>query len=212
MGGHPHSNLAVKNKRVKVMPFEETDVTFVVPNLIDSVQMRAIFDEALMQQIETDDGEIDRKPKEDLLVNHLILEAINSHKTKLAKANPSAGGGDKPKSNRGKCPFCKASRLSNGCVCNYHLVYAYKMTDQKEKPLQLVSKSKQRGGPARLLSTPLSWHAETRTRKGRENPEFFRLRDGFQESSSKQELDKLQPRFGILAISPNDMYFLEEDP
>jgi hypothetical protein len=44
-----HTNIAVKNKRQKVAQKEEMIVTFVVPNDIDSKQMRIIFEEVLMQ-------------------------------------------------------------------------------------------------------------------------------------------------------------------
>ncbi len=140
-----HTNIAVKNKRQKVAQKEEMIVTFVVPNDIDSKQMRIIFEEVLMQQqSETDLGEdFDRKPKEDHLVKYLILEAINKHKASITKDNAN---GEKPKINRGKCPFCKAnlSGKDRVCVCNYHLVYAYKMTDERRQP-QSATNSKQRG-------------------------------------------------------------------
>lgn len=168
-------------KRAKAS-LETSYVTLVVPNLVDSVQIRAIFDEAVTYEGEDEEEEIEKNPSEDLLLNHILLETINTHKTNLA--NKKNTSGETKKIPRGKCPFCRNSRLKDKldplrCICNYHLVYAYKMQD--EKPLRIITKSKQRGGPARLLHTPLSWHTETKTKRGYNQPQFFRLRDGYRE-------------------------------
>lgn len=63
---------------------ETSYVTFVVPNLVDSVQIRAIFDEAVTYEGDDEDEEVEKKPSEDLLVNHILLEIINNHKMELA--------------------------------------------------------------------------------------------------------------------------------
>ena len=145
---------ADNQKRLRVKN-EQSYVTLIVPNLVDSVQIRAIFDEAVTFDSEDDDEEVEKKTEEDLLVNHILLETINSSvKSKTGKDKVNL---------RGKCPFCRNSRikdkteaLAKRCMCSYHLVYAFKM--KSERPLKVVSKSKQRGGSARLLSTPQTWH------------------------------------------------------
>mmetsp|Transcript_16805 Transcript_16805/g.19964 ORF Transcript_16805/g.19964 Transcript_16805/m.19964 type:complete len:91 (+) Transcript_16805:1902-2174(+) len=61
----------------------------------------------------------------------------------------------------GNCPFCKKLRIvdkieQRKCKCEYHIAYAYKL--DVEATLKLVTKSRQRGGPCRLLSSEKDEH------------------------------------------------------
>ena len=62
------------NRRKPVI--ERLFVTFVVPNLVDSVKMREIFDGAVIQaQAEADEDQV-VTADEDLLLNYALLEKI----------------------------------------------------------------------------------------------------------------------------------------
>ena len=65
--------------------------------------------------------------------------------------------------NKNNCQFCYKPFEANShddnpryCNCDYHIVYAYRMRD--DKALKICQNSKQRGGASRLLSTDLNMH------------------------------------------------------
>lgn len=50
------------------------------------------------------------------------------------------------------CPFCGEIRNKRDCECDYHISYCFMINDHA-KQLSRISKSTQRGGTVRLLST-----------------------------------------------------------
>ena len=125
--------------------------------------MREIFYEAILQQSTEVEEDIDRQAHEDMLTNFAILNNIDKHIESLKKNQPE---GAKERTDRFKCPICRTGHLKDEVLnCKYHLAFAYKMNH--EDPLVIVTKSKQRGGPSRLLGTELSWHLHSTERKGK---------------------------------------------
>ena len=57
-----------------------------------------------------------------------------------------------------RCPLCYANRVTKDCKCPQYMTYAY--MHNKGRTLRILNKSKQRGGPSRLLSTSLNEHLE----------------------------------------------------
>lgn len=85
-----HPDIGVKrggriNRRKPVI--ERLFVTFVVPNLVDSVKMRTILDGAVIQAQAEADEDQEVKADEDLLLNYALLEKI------LEAAPPDKRGG-----------------------------------------------------------------------------------------------------------------------
>ena len=193
------------NRRKPVI--ERLFVTFVVPNLVDSVKMRTILDGAVIQAQAEAEEDQEVKADEDLLLNYALLE-------KILDAAPAdkRGGGNAIK--KGTCPLCHKSRLivddrdPKKCDCDYHVVYAYRM--RQERALKVATKSKQRGGPARVLQTPVRQHL-VKTSDG----EYVNLRRGYAEKIREKDdtaAEPLQPQFGLLLISPQALYFCQEQP
>lgn len=105
---------------------------------------------------------------------------------------------------QGCCPFCAKLRIFEGagirkCTCDYFTAYAFKI--EAEQTLKLITKSKHRGGPARLLTTSMKSHCDN-------------LQEGF--ADNKQlEVEKskfCEADLGILLVSHTGLYFFKEDP
>ena len=114
------------------------------------------------------------------------------------------------KSEKHKCPLCSTERSYKDCECDHHVVYAYRL--KEEKTLRLFNKSRQRGGAARMLHTSLAEHKQNTRDEFSDDqdddPSTFRNKD--ESAITDREVD--QPEFGILLISPTNFYFFKERP
>ena len=130
------------------------------------------------------------------------MKKISDYNFKESSNKFGRRGGPKS-SQKLACPFCgnqlRDARDGSKCRCNYHIAYCYRM--YKEKSLKVIQKSKQRGGPARLMDTPIQKHLELvdTTDYSRKNREPRRrqvnLRTGFSERPMRnaEEAHEHQP-------------------
>jgi len=79
-------------------------VTFVVPNAVDSLQMREIFDEAILQTQFSGDDETEGQVKEDLVPHLSLLGAIQKKWTKEERKQKV-------------CPLCRKDNSKVDCKC-----------------------------------------------------------------------------------------------
>lgn len=170
-------------------------VTAVLPNSGDIGQLRPMIEEALMQERKSDD---DVKAHDDGLLDYtIVMDQI------FQMVSEGGGKGKKGQLKDGNCPFCKRIKVAdklpqNRCQCEYHIAYAYKL--ETEATLKVVTKSKQRGGSARLLSTDKGEH-------------WANLQEGInQRSLERDSRDFKAAVFGIMLVSHTGIFFMKENP
>ena len=109
-------------------------VTLVVPNIIDSVKLSEIFNEVVNFDQESDEDHFERRIV-DRLLNTAIMQRIYEFK---AQYMPSKSRHHRKNINKNNCQFCYKPFEANNhednprcCNCNYHVVYAYRMRDDR---------------------------------------------------------------------------------
>ena len=116
-------------------------MTLIVPNIIDSVKISEIFNELVTIDTDLEDDPTSSE-KIDKLLNVQILRKIKEFtpilQSSLSPNTLSTSLKSRRRPYQSACPFCNkplealnSDDNTRNCNCNYHVVYAYRMLDDK---------------------------------------------------------------------------------
>ena len=203
-------------------------VTFIVPGMVETLQMRELFEMAVDQAALNADEEDEESDlsyiHSDMLLQVAIMEKIWRH--------GSAQDGR-------HCPLCGENRVHRDCKCDFFMGYGF-MIAENTKQLGTLSKCTQRGGAVRLLSTdPAKQKQLLEQQRSHEasmntsgNTDFgiaaalaapdlgkhlskvtnASRTTGMTASKGLAADPNAKADFGILLISPTDFWFFQENP